>query len=496
MNKPQDILERSHPSLPKTLFSGFEAVIGVEVHIQLNTVSKLFCSCANRFGQQPNHNTCQVCLGLPGSLPVLNGAAVDSAIKMALAIGGTIKEKSVFARKQYFYPDLPKGYQITQYDLPYCVGGSIVLSSGMSIPITRIHLEEDAGKSIHGDNCSFVDLNRAGTPLLEMVSEPALGTPAEAADYLKTVRGIVQYLGISDGNLEEGSIRCDANVSIKRPEDTKMGTRTEIKNLNSFRNVERAVSYEILRQVDMITSNERIIQQTVRFDASTGKTKASRSKEDSADYRYFPDPDLRLLCITPDRIEAIKESLPELPSDKVKRLTGSYGLSCDDATILTSEKSICDFYEGLVSVAHLADPKICANWLITEYLREAREGEWDMNHPKISKESFGELINLVADATISGKIAKSVFKEMVESGSTPKKIVEEKGLIQVTDSKAIEEAVQLVLDKFKDQVQQYLSGKEKMLGFFVGQIMKDSKGRFNPGLVNKVLKESLDDLRK
>lgn len=470
----------------------FDIVIGLEVHIQLNTNTKLFCSCKNSFGGLPNHHSCPVCLGLPGVLPVLNKQAVDSAIAMGLAINGNIRNTSVFARKQYFYPDLPKGYQITQYDLPYCSGGEVILDSGRLIEVERIHIEEDAGKSVHSASGSFVDLNRAGTPLLEMVSKPVLRTPEEAGEYLKKVRSIVRYLGISDGNMEEGSFRCDANISLKPKGASELGTRTEIKNVNSFKNVERALSYEILRQADILSSGGVIVQETLRFDAEAGKTKSNRSKEQTADYRYFPEPDLGPLVISDERIQRIKDSLPELAPSVHKRYVEKLDISDENAGILTSEKEVSVFFEEVIS--HLEDfsPKLAANFVVTEYLRAAREGNWDLESPAVDSQGLAELLNQVGNGSISGKIAKTVFPQMVSTGKGARDIIKDQNLAQVSDSGEISSALEEILEQNPKQVQSYLDGKEKIMGFFVGQVMKKSGGKLNPGLVNKILKEKLD----
>lgn len=498
MNSPQNGPKNNAP-IPgaEAVLKRYEPVIGLEIHIQLRTKSKLFCSCPNAFGGLPNHHTCPVCLGQPGVLPVLNGTAVDYAIAMALAIGAEIRETSVFARKQYFYPDLPKGYQITQYDLPYCQGGQVTLDEGRQIKVTRIHLEEDAGKNIHSDGDSFVDLNRAGTPLIEMVSEPDLRTPAEAAAYLRRVRAIVRFLDISDGNLEEGSFRCDANVSLRPRGQVELGTRTEIKNLNSFRNVERAITWEILRQADRLDAGEEVVQQTMKFDAATGRTSPTRSKEQTADYRYFPDPDLKPLTIDTDRIARIRAALPELPEAMSRRYQEEFQLTPYDAETLTSDKDLAAYFEEvLAAVGGDVTAKIVANWVSGEFLREANNGEWDLARPPIPAAALGELLGLMGKGTISGKIAKTVFEDMVQTGRKPSEIVKEKGLVQVSDSGAISQALDEVLEASPGQIQQYLAGKEKLLGYFVGQVMKKSGGRFNPGLVNQLLKEKLNERRE
>ena len=488
MSDMQTLATRGH--------SEFDVVIGLEVHIQLNTETKLFCSCKNAFGALPNHHSCPVCLGQPGVLPVLNSGVVDRAVAMSLAIGAKVQEMSVFARKQYFYPDLPKGYQITQFDLPYSVGGEVVLDSGRRIEVERIHIEEDAGKSVHGSRESYVDLNRAGTPLLEMVSKPQIETPREASEYLKKVRSIVRYLGIGDGNLQEGSFRCDANISLKPAGQKELGTRTEIKNVNSFRNVERALSYEILRQTEILRSGEKVLQETLRFDAESGKTRSNRSKEMTADYRYFPDPDLGPLYIDPKRVEKIAAHLPQLASMVVTRYLDEYGLTREDALVLTEEKEVSDFFDQVVSGLKGVTPKIAANFVITSFLREVRDGVIDLCKPKVTASHIAELLNLVGESVISGKIAKTVFSEMLATGQSPSLIVKEKGLAQVSDTGEIEAVLEEILRDNPSQLAAYLGGKEKILGFFVGQVMKRSKGTYNPQMVNKILKEKLSEKRR
>lgn len=462
----------------------YKPVIGLEVHCQLLTETKLFCGCANRFGALPNHQTCPVCLGMPGVLPVLNQRAVDFALKLALAVGARINEVSVFARKQYFYPDLPKGYQITQFDLPYCVGGGLRISGGKFVELTRIHIEEDAGKNIHGDDASFVDCNRAGVPLLEIVTKPSIETPGEAVDYLRRLRSLVRHLGISDGNMEEGSFRCDANVSIRPVNETKMGTRCEIKNLNSFNNIERAIRYEILRQADILDSGEMVKQQTMLFDTASGKTSPMRSKEESHDYRYFSDPDLGPLIIHNTRIETLRAVLPELPEAMVSRFKTEYGLPDGDALTITADRELAFFYEDVVRlVKEKVSPKIVANWLISEYLC--------LSEPSISADDFASLLRLIGEGTISGKIAKVVFEEMVQTGARPKDIVKSRNLLQISDPDLIQKAVCKVLDAHPQQLAQFLEGKEKVFGFFVGQIMRENEGKLNPGMLNEILRQEL-----
>jgi len=481
----------NHPVL-----SRYEPVIGLEVHCQLATATKLFCGCSTVFGHLPNHNTCPVCLGMPGVLPVINKQAVEFAIRVALAVGGNIRPRSVFARKQYFYPDLPKGYQISQYDLPYCEGGGLKIASGVTVELTRIHLEEDAGKSVHGGDHSFVDLNRAGIPLIEIVTGPVLHSPADAVDYLKRLRSLVRHLGVSDGNLEEGSFRCDANVSIRKRGDQTLGTRCEIKNLNSFRNIEKAISYEIIRQADCVDHNEPIIQQTLLYDAAKGRTQPMRSKEESQDYRYFPDPDLTPLVITEARIAAARAALPELPAAMAMRFREAYGLGDADAEFLTSDRDVADYFETVVALTKdVVTPKIVANWVNSELMAVVNEKEWDFPTLPIKPEAFAELLGLIGNATISGKIAKSVFANMIESGLGASEIVEKQGLRQVTDRSVIEQKVGEILDAHPEQVAQFLAGKDKVLGFFVGQIMRASGGKLNPDLVNEILNRKLAEKR-
>ncbi|MCX6130832.1 MAG: Asp-tRNA(Asn)/Glu-tRNA(Gln) amidotransferase subunit GatB [Proteobacteria bacterium] len=470
----------------------YEPVIGLEVHCQLKTESKLFCACKTSFGALANQNTCPICLGLPGVLPVLNTQAVDFAIRLALAVGAEIRERSVFARKQYFYPDLPKGYQLTQYDLPYCENGKLRLDSGRTIHIQRIHMEEDAGKNIHGDSASYVDLNRAGTPLLEIVSAPEIQSPSEAAEYLRKIRAISRYLDISDGNLDEGSFRCDANISL-RPRGSKgLGTRTEIKNLNSFRNIEKAITYEIIRQADVLDAGDRVKQVSLQFDAAVGRTIVMRSKEDSPDYRYFPDPDLGFLSIDQSRIEAIRQAIPELPEQKSDRFQERFKLSEADARQLTAEKELAQFFEDLVmEVGTEVGPKIVANWMLSEYLRELNARQWNLIQPFISARSFSKLLILIGKGTISGKIAKTVFEIMAATGEEAESIIKTKGLVQINDTAAIKAVIAEVLEANPEQVAQYLAGKQKVYGFLVGQVMKVSAGRFNPSLLNDCLKEAL-----
>lgn len=473
--------------------SRYEPVIGLEVHCQLKTVSKLFCGCSTAFGTLPNEQVCPVCLGMPGVLPVLNKKAVDYSIKMGLALGSQVHQKSEFSRKQYFYPDLPKNYQITQYDHPVCEGGGIRLDDGKWVRLNRIHIEEDAGKSVHEGRYSYLDLNRAGTPLIEIVSEPDLSSPLEASEYLKKLRDIARYLDVSDGNLEEGSFRCDANVSL-RPKGTKtLGVRCEIKNLNSFRNIEKAIAWEILRQADLLDEGRDVEQQTRLWDPAAGKTRFMRAKGDGEDYRYFPDPDLPPLILTSQRINDLKASLPELPHEKALRYQESLGLTEDDALRITADKDLADFFEQTQSLCGDGLPaKLIANWLCAEYLREYHDRQWSFGVSGVTAKEFAELINLINKNTISGKIAKKVFKTMAETGKSASLIVSEENLEQITDEGPVLKVIGDILDAHPGQVAEFHSGKSKLLGFFVGKIMARGQGKFNPGLVQRLLRKALD----
>lgn len=491
-NKPANSAPSSDQSHSVDL-GAYEAVIGLEVHCQLHTATKLFCACSTRFGAEPNHQTCSVCLGLPGVLPVLNGKAVDYAIKMALAVGATIREVSVFSRKQYFYPDLPKGYQISQHDLPYCEGGGVVLHSGKKVRLRRIHLEEDAGKSQHVGAFSLVDLNRAGVPLIEIVSEPDLSTPEEASEYLRRLHALVRHLDICDGNMEEGSFRCDANVSVRPRGSTTLTTRCEIKNLNSFRNIERAITYEISRQIDIYESNGEVRQETLHFDADSGRTSPMRSKEESHDYRYMPEPDLGPLKIDLARIEGIRADLPELPEALSQRYQEQMGLTAYDAGILTSDRDLARFFEAVLSATQSkVSAKVVANWVIGEFLREVNARGWAFASPPVSPRDLGELLVLLAEDTISGKIAKTIFQTMADTGEAPREIMTRMGLMQVSDEAAILAVIQRVIAANPDQLAQYRSGKDKLFGFFVGQVMREGQGKLSPNLVNKLLKDALN----
>ncbi len=475
----------------------YEAVIGLEVHAQLLTESKLFCGCSTRFGAEPNTQVCPVCLGLPGVLPVLNRRAVEFAVKMALATGCRVNRRSIFARKNYFYPDLPKGYQISQYEEPLAEDGfvEIDLDGGTKrIGITRIHMEEDAGKLLHGEGpedemYSFVDLNRTGVPLIEIVSEPDIRTPEEATAYLKALRDILVYLEICDGNMEEGSLRCDANVSIRPKGEKGFGTKTELKNLNSFKFIRDALSYEIRRQIDAVESGEKIVQETRLYDTSKGITLSMRSKEEAHDYRYFPEPDLLPLEVGEELIEGVRKTLPELPRAKRERFVKEYGIPAYDAGVLTATRELADYYEEVVRLAK--EPKTVSNWIMGELLRCLKEESRSVKDCPVSPQDLSTLLGLVKKGDISAKTAKEVFYEMYRTGRDPAAIVNEKGLKQISDEGAIEKVVEEVLKENSENVERYKAGQTKLLGFFVGQVMKKTKGQANPQLVNRILKEKL-----
>lgn len=472
----------------------YEAVIGLEVHAQMLTDTKIFCGCSTKFGSEPNTQTCPVCIGMPGVLPVLNKKAVEFAIKTGLALNCRIAPYSRFARKNYFYPDLPKGYQISQYELPICAGGYIeIIVDGevRRIGITRIHMEEDAGKNIHegGGPYSFVDLNRAGVPLMEIVSEPDIRSPKEAAEYMKKLRTILRYLGVCDGNMEQGSLRCDANVSVRAVGQKEFGVKTELKNINSFKFVEKALDYEIRRQIKVLEEGGRIIQETRLWDTATNTTQSMRSKEEAHDYRYFPEPDLVPIVVSQEWIDGIKSTLPELPDAKRERFVAQYGLPEYDADILTSERSIADWYEAVVKAG--GQPKAASNWIMGEMMRILNEENKSIEECPLRPEQLAEMLKLIDDGTISGKIAKTVFEEMFKSGKDAEAIVKERGLVQINDEGAIEKVVDEILSKNQEEVARYKAGDEKLLGFFVGQVMKATKGKANPQIVNKLLKKKL-----
>lgn len=472
----------------------YEVVIGLEVHAQLRTKSKIFCSCSTRFGAGPNENTCPVCTGMPGMLPVLNARAVEYAVKMAMAVDCTVNRRSLFARKNYFYPDLPMGYQISQFELPVAEHGHIDIHTDKGVKrigITRIHMENDAGKNIHSatDNASYVDLNRAGVPLIEIVSEPDMRSAEEAVAYLKSLRAILVYLGICDGNLEEGSFRCDANVSIRPWGQEAFGTRAELKNMNSFRNIQRAIEYEVERQIDLVEDGEQVVQETRLFDAAKGVTRSMRGKEEAHDYRYFPDPDLLPLVIEEEWLEKWRAELPELPVARCRRFQEELGLPEYDALVLTAEKEVADYFEAALSV--YAEPKKISNWVMGEVMRELNDRCVTLGDCKLGSEDLARLVKLVDDGVISGSIAKNVFKELFEAGGDPEAHVKAKGLVQISDTSAIEGLVDEVLAENPAEVERYKGGDKKLTGFFVGQVMKKSKGKANPGLVNQLLARKL-----
>lgn len=472
----------------------YETVIGLEVHAQLLTESKAFCGCTTKFGNEPNSNTCPICLGMPGSLPVFNKKALEFIVKMSLACHCEINRISRFARKNYYYPDLPKNYQISQYELPVSEHGWIEIeteSGQKRIGITRIHMEEDAGKLIHDEKrpYSHVDLNRTGTPLMEIVSEPDISDPEEAAAYLKSLRSILLYLGICDGNMEEGSFRCDANVSLRPEGATELGVKTELKNMNSFRNVQRALQYEIERQTEILEEGQRVIQDTRLFDPATGATASMRTKEQAHDYRYFPDPDLLPLRIESGLIDKMQEDLPELPNEKKARLVNQYEIPAYDAGVLTASRELADYFEKTAGL--FPNYKQISNWIMTELLRELKAGGEDIGRCKVTPEKLASLLNMIENGTISGKIAKTVFEDMFSTGKDPGVIVEEKGLKQVSDQSELRGAISKVLDAHPEELAKYLGGKKQLQGFFVGQVMKTTKGKANPKLVNELLAEEL-----
>lgn len=472
-------------------YNDWEAVIGLEIHAQLLTESKMFSPDSTTFGGADNENTDPVSLGMPGTLPVLNKKAVEFAIRTGLSLNCAIREKSVFARKNYFYPDLPKGYQISQFDEPICEEGFVEYfldGEIRKVRIERAHLEEDAGKSLHTGDFTLINLNRAGTPLLEIVSGPDMRTPAEAAEYARTVRKILRYLNVCDGNLEEGSMRCDCNVSVRKKGEKKFGTKVELKNINSFRFVEKAIEYEIQRQIECKESNEPIVQETRLYDSTKNRTFSMRSKEDAHDYRYFPDPDLLPVRIEKALLEKIRSELPELPLARAQRFQ-TLGLPAYDSFVLTAEKDLADYFEKVASVSKNA--KAASNWVMTELLRELNEAKLEVSKSPILAESLGEMILMIDAKEISGKMAKEVFSEMWKTAKSPKEIVKSKGMAQITDTSAIEKIVDDVLAQSAQAVADYRGGKTKLFGFFVGQVMKASKGQANPDMVNEILKKKL-----
>jgi len=472
-----------------------EAVIGLEVHVQLNTASKLFCGCSTRFGAEPNSQICPVCTGQPGVLPVLNRQAVVSAVRLGVALGCTIRQRSRFARKNYFYPDLPKGYQVSQYDEPIGEHGTLeIWEQGQLTPIrvTRIHLEEDAGKNVHATaaTTSMVDLNRAGVPLIEVVSEPDLSSPEQAAAYMRAMRAVVRVLGISDGNMEQGSLRCDANVSVRPKGAEKLGTKAEIKNINSFKFVQKALEYEISRQIAAVQSGETIVQQTRLWDTERGVTKPMRSKEQAHDYRYFPDPDLPPVVVEDDLLAQQTNVLPELPLRRRQRLMQQHQLSDHDAGELTREKELADYFEQAVAAG--ANPKRCANWIMTELLSRVSDAREVIGVP-VTAEALAGLLGLIDSGKVSSKLAKQIWPKMWDSRRSAEQIATEEDLFQQSDASAIEAQIRALLEANPDKVEQYRGGKQKVMGWFVGQVMKATGGKANPSMVNSLLKKSLDE---
>jgi len=481
--------------MPTIANEKYEAVIGLEVHAQLLTDSKAFAPVSSEYGGAPNTQVTPLCLGHPGTLPVLNENLVRYTIKMGLATNCKVAEKSIFARKNYFYPDLPKGYQISQYETPICYDGHIHIELDdydKRIGLTRIHMEEDAGKSIHDQDPyhTLIDLNRAGTPLIEIVSEPDIRTPAEAYEYLKKIKQIVQYLEVCDGNMEEGSLRCDANVSIRPRGQEEFGTRTELKNMNSFRNVERALTYEIERQIDLVESGGEVVQQTLLWDPNKLETRQMRSKEEAHDYRYFPEPDLPPIIVTSDLLDEIKEELPELPDVRFERFVKDLGLKEDDAEILTESRYLADYFEEALDI--LDDPKAIANVVLTEVLRVLNEKSISILDFSITPERLTELIQLKKVDKINSSAMQSIFNEMLENGESPLELAKKMNLIQVSDSGFLEPIIEDVIESNPDEVKRYKEGKKALIGFFIGQVMKESKGKANPKLVRKLISQKLE----
>ena len=472
----------------------FETVIGLEVHAQMLTDTKIFCNCSTKFGGAPNSHACPVCLGMPGVLPVLNKKVVEFAMKMALATNCTINPSNSFARKNYFYPDLPKGYQISQYAYPLAEHGYVLLEINgekKKIGITRIHMEEDAGKLIHDENnpVSYVDLNRTGVPLIEIVSEPDMRSPEEAADYLKRLHEILVYLEICDGNMEEGSFRCDANVSIRPKGQKEFGTRAELKNMNSFRNVQRALEYEVKRQQYLVENDQKILQETRLWDDALGVTNPMRSKEEAHDYRYFPDPDLVPILIDDAWVENIRRELPELPLAKRERFIKEYQIPVYDAGVLTADKALAQYYEDVVKLC--SKPKQASNWVMGDVLRFLNEEKRDIRQCSITAKALADMIKLIEEGTISGKMAKDIIEDMYKTGKPPQKIIEEKGLVQITDEGELAKTITTIMKANPNQLKDYRGGKEKLFGFFVGQVMKGTQGKANPQMVNDLLKKML-----
>ena len=476
----------------------YEPVIGLEIHAQLQTKTKIFCGCSTTFGDPPNSHVCPVCLGLPGALPVLNRTAVDYAIKAALALDCAVQAESIFARKNYFYPDLPKGYQISQYERPLALGGNLELTTGgrpTRVGITRIHMEEDAGKSLHegfvdSDRHTYVDFNRSGVPLIEIVTEPDMRSAEEAAEFFERLRDILTWLGVNDGNMEEGSLRCDANVSIRPKGEVKLGVKAEVKNVNSFRYLQKALEYEIERQIEVLEAGGRITQETRLWDSTSGRTVSMRSKEEAHDYRYFPEPDLPPLVVDHARVETVRKTMPELPEARRRRFVAAYGLPEYDAGVLTQSPELAGYFERVAAAS--GNAKAASNWVMGELLRTMKERHVAITEVPVGPDALAALIALVERGTISTSIAKDVFAKMYESGRTADDIVKSEGLAQVDDESALAALVSDVLARNQDAAAQYRAGKNQTFGFLVGQVMKGSGGKANPKLVNQLLKRELD----
>jgi aspartyl-tRNA(Asn)/glutamyl-tRNA(Gln) amidotransferase subunit B len=478
--------------------NGWEAVIGLEIHAQLQTQTKIFCGCSTAFGAPPNSHVCPVCIGLPGALPVLNRRAVDFAIRAALALGCEVQRESIFARKNYFYPDLPKGYQISQYERPLALGGGLEVSTGGStkfVALTRIHMEEDAGKSLHegfydSDRHTYLDFNRSGVPLIEIVSEPDMRSAEEAAQFFSRLRSILVWIGVNDGNMEEGSLRCDANVSVRPTGQAKFGTKAEVKNVNSFRYLQKAIEYEIERQIDVLDGGGRVVQETRLWDSTTGRTTSMRSKEEAHDYRYFPEPDLPPLIVDTARVEAVRGTMPELPDARRQRFVASYAIPDYDAGVLTQSAALADYFEAVAAAS--GHPKAASNWVMGELLRTMKERALDVAQVPLTPPALAGLVTLAEKGTISSSVAKEVFAKMCESGRSAEEIVQAEGLAQTSDEGALLAIVRDVLAQNADAIAQVRAGRNNAFGFLVGQAMKASKGKGNPKVINELLRKELD----